>query len=169
MRKRRRGAIWDYLESTGVLEKGSDEEIKAARRLYRKQYFLQYKQKQRTHKPEYTICFSKNEGENERIQTAAKNHNLTVPAFIKAAVFGYLNRSYIVPNRMQVATLYQVLLDCLNEIKTLVSKKEHFFWDREQKLDSIEKRIQKLEVQINEIFSNPPVLPTHHDYQNQTS
>lgn len=166
MPRQRKGKLWEYLVKTGVLEKGNDDEIKAAKRAYRKQYFLEYKKQQRQNKPEYAISFSKQKGEHEKIITAAKNHKMTIPSFLKAAAFAYLNRTYIVPDRMQLARLYQVLSDCLNEIKSLTAKKERFFFDREQKMDAIEKRIQKLEYQISEIFGNPPLV-TKHDYQNQ--
>jgi len=165
MRRNRHGKLWAYLESTGVLEKGSDEEIKATKRAYRKKYFLEYKQKQRSSKPEYTINFSKQNGEYASVVLAAERHQLTVTAFIHSATLAYMRNSYIVPDRIQIAKLEQLLSECLNEIKTLVKPKERFFWERERKLEQIEKRIEKLEIQINEVFRNPPMLS--HDRQNQ--
>ena len=75
--------MWDYLDTVGVLEKGTDEEIKKAKRQYRKKYFLEYKRKQRFTKPEYTVVLSKSKGEYERIVLAAKRHKRTVSAFPK--------------------------------------------------------------------------------------
>ena len=165
MRRNRHSKLWEYLESTGVLEKGSDEEIKAAKRAYRKRYFLEYKQKQRRFKPEYTIKFSKGNGEYASVTAAAKRHNLTITAFIHSATLAYLRNTYLVPDRIQIARLELLLSECLNEIKTIVKPKEKFFWERDRKLDAIEKRIEKLEVQINEVFRNPPLFS--HDRQNQ--
>jgi uncharacterized protein Yka (UPF0111/DUF47 family) len=65
-----------------------------------------------------------------------------------------------------VARFEQLLSACLNEVKIIVHARDKYFWQREQKMEAIEKRIQKLETQINEIFSNPPLV-TKHDYQNQ--
>jgi hypothetical protein len=62
--------------------------------------------------------------------------------------------------------LEQLLSECLNEIKMLVKSKERFFFGREDKLDAIEKRIIKLESQINEVFRNPPLI---HDHKNQVA
>jgi hypothetical protein len=149
-----------------VLERGTDEEIKAAKKAYRKNYLLHYKQQQRKKKPEYNVYFSKENGEYERIALAAKGHNMTVTAFVHLASLAYLQNTFVVPNRLQVAQLEQLLSDCLNEIRQLVSKKERFYWDREDKLRTIEKRIEKLEMQVNEVFRNPPML-SHNDRQNQ--
>jgi len=163
-RSNRNSKLWEYLESTGVLEKGSDEEIKEAKRVYRKKYLLLYKQKQRTKKPEYVIVFSKENGEHERISEAAKRHKMTVTAFVHSASLAYLSNTYVVPDRLQIARLEQLLSDCLNEIKAIIRPKERFFWERDQRLERIEKRIVQLELQINEVFRNPPLL---HDRENK--
>ena len=164
-RNNRKGKLWEYLKSTGVLEKGSDEEIKAAKKTYRKQYFLLYKQKQRANKPEYIITFSKENGEHERITHAAKRHKLTVTAFVHSASLAYLSNTFIVPDKLQIARLELLLSEALNEIKTIVKPKEKFFWEREQRLERIEKRIEKLETQIDEVFRKPPLIS--HDRKNQ--
>ena len=167
MRKRRpKSGMWDYLDAAGVLEKGSDEEIKAAKRAYRKQYFLLYKQRQRANKPEFTVSLSKNTGDYQTISNAAKRHKMPVTTFLRAASLSYLRQTYLVPDRYQIARLEQYLSDCLNEIKSIASVKERFFWQRDEKLTSIEKRISKLEMQINEALKNPPLVSTN-DHQNQ--
>jgi hypothetical protein len=126
-----------------------------------------YKQRQRQTNPEFVIGFSKNNGDYETIENAAKNHNLSITSFIRYASLAYVRRTFVVPDRFQVAKLEQLLFDCLNEIKTLVHKKERFFFDREQKIEVIEKRIARLEGQIGEAFRNPPLCI--HDRQNKVS
>jgi|SRR5689334_4944299 len=161
MRRRKHSPLWEYLEASGVLEKGSDEEIKAVKRAYRKKYLLEFKRKQRAVKHEYTVIFSKHNGELGRIIKAASSHHLSVPAFLKAAAFSYLDRTYIVPNRLMVAHFEQLLSDCLNEIKAISYKKDHW-WERQQKLDRIEKRIEKLESEMNNLFHNPILYSNDH-------
>ena len=156
--------LWEYLEATGVLEKGTDEEIKAVKHAYRKKYLLTFKQRQRAIKPEYTINFSKKTGEYDRVAQAATRHNMSLTAFTRSSVLAYLDRTYVVPNSAQIARLEQNLSECLNEIKTITQTKEKYFWEREQKLEAIEKRIEKLEVQINTIFRTPPLF---NDRQNK--
>jgi len=163
MRRNRNSKLWEYLVSVGV-DTGSDEEIKSAKRAYRKKYLLNYKQKQRTVKPEYAVKFSKGNGEYEKVNRAAKMHSMTITGFIHSTVLAYISNTYVVPDRTQVAHLEQLLSDCLNEIKTIARPKEKYFWDRERKFEAIEKRIEKLEIQINEVFRNPPLL---HDRQNK--
>jgi hypothetical protein len=147
--------MWDYLDSIGVLENGTDAEIKAAKRAYRKKYFLEYKRSQRKKKPEYTINFNEDNGEHNRVILAAKNHDMTIPQFLRSAVRGYLERKYVVPNAHQVAQLEQLLSQVLNEIQGIARKKEKFFWERNDKLESIEHRIERLELEIDRIFRHP--------------
>ena len=165
MRKIASPGLWNYLNELGVLEKGSDEEIKAAKKQYRLKYFIEYRRQYRKNKSEYSVYYSKQNGEHNRIIQAAKKHNLTPTAFIHLSSLAYIDKQYIVPNQEQVTRLEQLLADCLNEIKVLVSRKERFFWDKEQKLTAIEKRIEKLEAQINSVFRNPSL----YDRQNQVA
>jgi hypothetical protein len=155
--RRRNNSLWEYLDSIGILEKGNDEEIKQAKNTYWKQYFLEHKRKQRTKKPEFSVNFSSENGEFSRIKTAAKRHKMPITSFIRSATLAYIENRYVVPDPMQIAHMEQVLADCLNEIQTLVKRKEHLFFSREVKMEAIEKRIIKLEGQIDEIFRNPPL------------
>jgi len=160
-----KGRIWDYLESLGILENGTDEEIKAAKKAYRKEYFLKYKRNQRATKPEFTVNFSNKKGEYGMVKRAAERHRMTMTAFIRSSVLAYLNQKFLVPNTDQIASLEQILSQCLNEIQKLVGERERYHWSREQKFEAIEQRIEKLENEINQIFRNPPLIS--HDNQNQ--
>jgi len=156
MSRKTNNGLWEYLERTGILENGTDEEIKAAKKAYRKEYLLKYKQKQRTHKPEFNVNFSNEKGEYHKIKEAAKNHKLTITSFIRRATIAYINQKFIVPNIDQVAKLEQILSQCLNEIQSLVKVRDRFFWERDKRLEKIENRIEKLEIEINDVFRNPP-------------
>ena len=163
-RRGKHSALWEFLDASGVLEKGCDAEIKAVKKAYRKKYFTEYKHRQRQNKKEFAVRFEKSSGELGRMQDAAVKHHLSVPAFIKSAAHAYLERTYIVPNRLMVAHLEQLLSDCLNEIKTIAVNKERF-WEREQKLDRIERCIVTLEDRMNEVFQNPHLYS--HDHKNK--
>ncbi len=149
--------MWDYLESIGILEHGTDSQIKEAKKVYRKNYLLKYKQTQRANKPEFNISFSDKNGEYARVKTSAVKHNLTVTSFIKKAVLAYIENKYVVPNNDQISRLEQVLSECLNEVQKIVKTKERFLFDREDKYKAIEKRIEKLEAEIDGIFRHPPL------------
>ncbi|HTA27942.1 MAG TPA: hypothetical protein VK809_09140 [Bacteroidia bacterium] len=162
MRKiKQNSPIWQYLNSVGVLEKGTVEEIKSAKKQYRKDYLLTYKQKQRKENSEYNVLLSKENGELESITLAAKKHSLPVTGFLKAATLAYLNQYYIVPDRMQLAKLEQLLAQCLNEVQIITRTKEKYSWERDQKYEAIEKRIIQLENEIRNVLSNPPLASTN--------
>lgn len=156
--KKHTGGMWEYLEASGVLEKGNDKEIKEAKKAYRKEYYLKYKRNQRSQKPEFTVNFSTDKGEYSKVAAASKRHNLTITAFICSAVLAYIDQRFVVPNPDQVAALEQILSQCLNEVQSIVKAKEKYHWEREQKFESIEKRIEKLESEIDQVFRNPPLL-----------
>lgn len=165
-KNRHNQGLWDYLEASGVLEKGTDEEIKAVKRAYRKKYLLEFKRRQRSNQPEYNITFSKANGDYQRIERAAHRHKMSVTAFVRKAALAYLDRTYVVANAEQIARLELLLADCLNEIKTFVHKKEKFFWERDNKLEKVEHMIEKLERQIDEALRHPQLLHSN-DHQNQ--
>ena len=153
--KRKRSKMWEYLEASGVLEKGNENEIKAIKREYRKKYYLAYKRISRTEMPEYTIRLSKKHGEYSKILNASRKHKRTVTRFIRESALAYIDQRFLVTDPILIADLEIILSNCLNEIKKIVDKKTNFIWGTENKIESIEKRIIKLEQEINEVFRNP--------------
>lgn len=149
--------MWEYLESVGVLENGTGEQIKQAKKNYRKRYLYQYKKKQRTDNADISILLSKKNGEYERVKGEAQRHGLCVSVFLKESALAYLNNSFVVPNREQIAELEQLLSRCLNEIQTIYRSKGKW-WDRDWKYEAVEKRIEKMEAEMNNFFRNPPLL-----------
>ena len=158
--------LWKYLEACGVLENGTDEEIKAAKRKYRKIYLHHFKQKQRKVRPGFTVMLSKENGHYDNISLAAKKHSLAITAYLREAALAYTNQYYIVPDKMQLARLEQLLAQYLNEVQRIDPVKEKYSWEREQKYEAIEKSIVAMKVQIREALSNPP-LASDHDTQNK--
>ena len=153
--KKHTGGMWEYLDSRNILENGSDEAIKQAKKDYRKLYFTKQKQKQRAIYHEYTIRFSKEKVEYAKVATMAKQHNMKITAFVKSAVLAYINKTYIVPDRLQIARLEQITAQCLNEIQTIVKQREKYSYEREQKYEILEKRFGKLEEDISNVLKCP--------------
>lgn len=156
--KKRKGGMWAYLDASGVLERGTEEEIKAAKKAYRKGYMLNYRKKQRVNKPEFIVFLSRSNGDYSRILLAAKQHRMPITTFLRASALAYTNKTYIVPDRLQLAELRQLLSQCLNEIQTIVIQKEKYFWGKEQKFKDVERRIGKLETEIKEKLKRPYTL-----------
>lgn len=157
-KKNKKGGIWGYLEACGVLEKGTEDDIKTAKKTYRKIYLKNYRKNQRKENPEYTVRLSKSKGDYHKIINAAKKHKMPVSAFISISALSYINQTYIYPDRLILAELKQLLSNCLNEIQIIVKQKERYFWGKEQKFKDIEKRIEKLELEINNKLTQPYLL-----------
>lgn len=154
-----KGGMWDYLDASGVLERGIDEEIKQAKKAYRKQYFTLHKRKIRAKRKEYTISFSNENGELLKLVYTASKHKMKITSFLKSAVMAYIDKTYVVPDRYQIAEIEQALSQCLNEIQTMVKQKERFNFQQEYKYERIEKRIIQLESDIHTILRNPFTIP----------
>ena len=163
MRKTPKGSpLWKYLEACGVLEHGTDEQIKAAKRQYRKNYMLAYRKRERKEKPEYIINLSRKNGEFQNMACAARRHSMPITAFLRNATLAYINKTYIVPDRFQVARLEQLLAQFLNEVQRIAPPKDKYSSEREQeKYHAIEKRITDLQKQLGEALRNPPLLDNY--------
>ncbi len=144
-----------FLDARGLLTNGSEEQIRAARREYRKIYLTGYKRKQRAENPEFSVLLSKERGEYNRIAAAARRHKLSVPSFLKSATIAYINKTFIVPDRDLIVKLAGLLSECLNEVQQIGNDKEKSHWQIEQKYEAIEKRIGDLEAHITRLFSEP--------------
>lgn len=154
MRKiRHNSGMWKYLDEIGVLDSGSEEEIQAARKTYKKKYIREYKQRQRREKKEFTVLLKREE--YGKLSPEAKRHKLTVARFIKTAALAYIGKIYIVPDREKVASIEQTLLQILGEIQALAKRNRILYT-----LDpaEIEKRIERMETVIADALRHPPTV-----------
>lgn len=154
MRKiRQNTGIYKYLEETGVLERGIEEEIQQARKNYKKKYILSYKRKQRSQQKEFTVLLNKDEYKSMSAQ--AKNHHMTVVRFLKLAAIAYTNKKYIVPDREAVARIESTLIQIQNEIQAIAKRNKILFGLNPL---AIEKRINRMETVIYDALQNPPSI-----------
>lgn len=154
--------IWAYLEEKGVLEFGTEEQIKRAKQAYKKIYILSYKRKQRQTNPEYIISFSSEKGEHKKVADASKEHKTSITQFIKQATLAYMDKTYIVPDKEKVAELEQILSQCRNDIKTIAKNKIQSVQDQ---IQAIDRRIAEMEEAIDNLFRHPTEVITaqNHD------
>lgn len=155
---RKKSGVWLFLNSTGILDKGTPEEIQIAKREYWKRYHYNHRRAQRQEQPEVVIGLSRTDGTYERLNAAAKKHKMTLAAFIRTAALSYLTQTYIVPDRAFLAHLEQLLSQCANEVQAIAGANEKYFWQREHKIETIDARIERLENEVIELFRNPPSL-----------
>ncbi len=149
--------IHEYLDKSGVLVNGSEDEIKAVKKEYRKKYLLEYKRWQRKNKPEYTVHFSGEREEYGRLKKAATEHKMKISGFIKSAVFAYLSKTYLTPNREEIVRLELILGQIATGIRSLCSRKT--LWaNTEERFGKIEELISKMENTVSETLRNPQTL-----------
>lgn len=133
------------------------KKIKAAKKVYRQQYLLKYKQWQRANKPEFTVHFSKGKDEFGIIKKAASEHKMKIAGFIKAAVLAYIGKSYLVPEREQIGRLELILAQIANDIQSLCSRKT--LWaNPEERFEKLQKQIARVENEISDSLRNPQTL-----------
>lgn len=149
---RRGTGLYDYLDSLGILEKGTEEQIKDAKKTWRRLYMLGYKQGQRKSHGEFTVLFSK-KGEYQEIKAASMEHNMTVTRFIKQSALAYAKKIFLAPDREQAAHLERLLMQSCNEIRSLARNKV-----MQEKFFPLQKRIEALESSLSDHFNNPPPL-----------
>ncbi|MBI4930850.1 MAG: hypothetical protein HY841_08825 [Bacteroidetes bacterium] len=149
-RTRKNTSLWAYLDSIGILENGTDEEIKKAKREYKKKYIFQYKRNQRSSHAEFSILLSKRNGEYGKVKSAAENHKMTMTAFLKASAFAYLNKQYLVPDKQQVARIEQFLIQISNEIQRIARR------EKDKRYEQVQQLVFVIQKEISETLRNPP-------------
>lgn len=156
MKHKHNSKLHAFLDEQGVLEHGSEDDIRAAKRVYWKSYYKRYRTAQRAEKPEYNVALSRKNGVYGKVALAAKRHKMTITQFLRTATLAYLDRQYVCPNIDQVQRIERLLMDCLNEIKVITTRRDRYQYEREQKLDVIAERIARLETDIRQALVFPP-------------
>jgi hypothetical protein len=153
---RNKNGMWDYLESVGVLEKGTEEDIKKAKKEFQRKYILEYKRKERASNSEFIVLLSKQNGELKAISDAAQVHKSSISKFLKDSALAYLEKRFLVPDSEKVALLELTLSDCRNQIQKI---SKNTILSITERIQAIEKRIETMESAINELFRHPNEIP----------
>lgn len=141
--------VYSYLKSKGVLEKGTHDDIQRIRNEYWKEYRRKWRNENRKAKKEFTISLSKDE--LLELTREARRHKLSKTQFIKQACFAYINKSFIVPDSLEVKRISQLLSMIYNSIRELLTENKVEFNSGRNLLESI----QKLEREILPTLQNP--------------
>lgn len=150
--KKTKGGVYAYLLSTGVLVKGSLEEIQKAKDQYWKEYKARWRKLKRKEEKEITVSF--NTDELKEISSEAKRHKMSRTRFIKHASLAYINKSFIVPNNLEVRKIAQLLSMAHNLIQEALYETKI---NRLSGLNMLE-TILNLERQILPLLRNPQSL-----------
>lgn len=155
MKRRRlntKSNLYSYLESSGVLEKGTHEEIQKVKNDYWREYKRNWRKNKRKMVKEITISFTQDEF--KEINSESKRHKLNRTNFIKQACFAYVNKSFIVPDLKEIKKISQILAMAYNSIQGMIEENNIDFKSGKSLLESI----YKLEREILPVLNNPKSL-----------
>lgn len=144
--------MWEYLEAQGVLERG-DDEIKAAKKEYRRLYNRHLKRKLRQERKEYHPLFSREE--NQLLEKEAALHDKSVTQLIHDTSLAYLRQEFVIPNPGQVAELEVLLAKAYSEIQRAAN-----IVDEKPRLSLLEmmRTVEKMEKLIRGFFYEPKLV-----------
>lgn len=145
--------MMEYLESIGVLKQGNEEEIKRAKKEYRKQYFREHKRKMRKNRLEVTMHLNKANGDYDLIKSEAERHGMSIPTFIREATIAELHNTYIVPAKDR-ETLVRFKLF----FSKLLSVMKPIYKGDDERYRVMEKRIEAMQDRVIQAIEHPPTL-----------
>ncbi len=155
-KQRTRTGIYAFLEASGILEHGTNEDIQKVRKEYWALYRRQWRKDKRKKEQAFTISFT--DTELKVISEGARKHKLSRTAFIKQAALAYVTQRYLVPD-----------IESINAIKLLLTRNysvlEEFFDMQIVPFDTgiaLMQRIEDLEKHVIEQLVNPKLLESDH-------
>lgn len=144
-----KSSVYTFLLSQGVLEKGTHEEIQKSRKEYWREYKRKWRNEKRKMEREFTISLRIDE--LKLLSLEAKRHKLSRTQFIKQSAFAYINKSFIVPDSLEVKRIAQLLAKTYNSIQELLEDNKVSFNKGRDDLETI----QQLEREILPLLHNP--------------
>lgn len=141
-------SLYRFLDQAGVLS-GTDADIVAAKREYRKQYQARWRKERRHAQQELTVSFLP--AELQVINGAARKHKMSRPKYVQAAAIAYMKQLYIVPDILSVHTLTQYLALAYNEVQKLF---EENMLPHETGKEAM-RRISEMEAEVKKALCRP--------------
>ncbi len=138
-------SIWQYLEEEGILEHGTDEQIKATKKEYYRLYNRHYLKLYRKQKAQVAIQFTRDE--YERLRLLAESTELTVQQLLKRLIAE--NKEVFVTNPA-VTELRQAINIIQSDIKNLLRNFPIGSASKER-YERIESRLKKTESLLSDL------------------
>lgn len=148
---KRTNGLLNYLEQSGVLQNGTDEQIADAKKTYYRNYRREQKRRQRAGRKDFSIYFRKED--YPEIQRFAHIHGLTLSAFIRRSTLAYITETKLPIKPEQLAELRQVLSLIETEVKNLFENPKQSWWLGERKYEALTAILEKLRKEIDRIFN----------------
>ena len=117
---KKKSNIYAYLDSTKVLETGTDEAIMQAKKAYWSAYKVSWRKGQRKATEQFTIAFSP--AEAKQIAISAKMHRRSKTRFIREACLAYINKIFLTPDRIALGSIRQALALNYNALQNLFNE-----------------------------------------------
>jgi len=147
-----KSSVYSYLKLSGVLDKGTHNDIQEKRKEYWREYKRKWRNQKRKNDTEITISLSAEE--LHELTTEAKRHKVSRTKFIKQACFGYINNRYIVPDIAEVRKISQLISMTYNSIQESMELNKIDFKNGKDILE----RIYQLEREILPVLHNPKLI-----------
>lgn len=147
--------LYQYLESLGILEQGTEEEISAAKKQYWATYKAAWRKAKRSAETEFITSW--NDDELKILDDAAKRHHTSRTRFIKQATLAYIDSVYIVPDSKAVRSIAQLIGLALNSLQELIESDSVSMAKGKQAID----HFYSLEHSILSTLHNPKSLEQH--------
>lgn len=162
-RSNAKSTVYAFLRSKGVLENGTHEEIQSTRKEYWNEYKRKWRNEKRRKEKEFTVSLSNDE--LKLLTLEAKRHKLSRTQFLKQSSFAYINKSFIIPDSLEVRRIAQLLSMTYNSIRELLEENKVSFKIGRDALETI----QQLEREILPSLHNPKPIEEfikHHIVKN---
>jgi hypothetical protein len=149
--------LYQYLLQQGVLEKGTEEEIKLAKRHYWRAKDKEYKKEKRTRqKREIVLVFPADE--INHIRFSAKAKSLTIHEYVRACVKADMSQLTVIPHKAQVAEIMQVMRQCNNQLEAIKNKEVKGWLVISRTYENVETVLTQTESRIITLLKQPQNL-----------
>jgi hypothetical protein len=144
--------LYQYLEQTNVLTNGTDAQIQAAKREWRRKYQTAWRKHKRAANQEITITF--NPHELQVITSFAKKHKRSRTKFCKEAALAYCDQVFVIPDVLMVNSIREYLLMTYTSVQKLVEENKIKYDIGKELLQ----KIAKLEIEVLQCLHQPQNL-----------
>jgi hypothetical protein len=112
--------VYEYLDSTKILESGTGEDIAKARKEYWRKYKSEWRKRQNQKTRQVTVMLTPSEA--KLIEDAAKKYKRSKPALIKAMCLAHMQKRYVVPDILAVNSIRELLAMNYSALKSLLDE-----------------------------------------------